>query len=164
VPPKPCLERNRVELPVPAPELALGDEPGEPGALRDRQRREAQEVADPVQRMETAVDVETHPRRREFERISETELVSHREHSIVRGDDHMIEAVDDVTPEVHRGSQAADARPAFEERHIRAGLGQPVCKNRPEDSSPDDADSMWPHRGSTGATGASSGGRLLAAR
>jgi hypothetical protein len=137
---QPTLERDVLERAVVLAQLALGHEPRQPGAAQRRQRREAREVAQAVERVHLPVGEEADADRREAQVVLQPELVDQAEHALVGGHDHVVEAVDPVTAEVEGAGQAAEARAALEQGHLRAGLLQAQREDRAEDAAADDAD------------------------
>src|SRR5205823_5487104 len=100
---------------------------------------------------------EAHPYRAEAELITESELVGQRDHALVGGDDHVVEAVDPVSPEVHRTRQPPGGGRALEERYVGPGLGQAQRQNGAEDAGADDSDAR-PLAHSSRASGEIGGG------
>ncbi len=137
---EPAFQRLALQRAVVAAQLAVRNEPGEPRAAEPGQRGKAQEVADAVERVHLAVDEEADADGGEAELIGEPELVGERDHALVGGDDHVVEAVDAVPGEVHRAGEPAGGGGALEQRHPRAALGEAQGEDGAEDPGADDAD------------------------
>ena len=102
-------------------------------------------------------------RMRANEAVTEANLLGHRDHAGVRGRDHVVEAVDLVTAEVHRPGQAAETGAALDHGYLGAGLGQAQSERGAEHPAADDADlgRLWAHPGC--ATGCGSAAAVAAA-
>ncbi len=147
------MQRLALERSVVAAQLAVQDEPGQPRAAEQGQRREAQEVGDPVERVHLAVHEEADADRFERQLVVQPKLLGERDHALVGGHDHVIEAIDPVSGEVDRAGQAAQGGGALQQRDLRALLGQAQGENRAEDAGADDAH-VWASVGRGLGTGA----------
>ena len=96
--------------------------------------------------MHLAVDEEADPDGRETEAIGEPELVGERDHALVGGDDHVVEAIDSMPTEVKRPGKAAGGGGALEQRDARAAFGKAQRQHGAEDAGADDPDMRRPHR------------------
>ena len=63
-----------------------------------------------------------------------------RDHALVGGGDHVVEAVDLVAAEVEGAGEATEAGAALDHGHPGAGLGQAQGERDAEDAAADDAD------------------------
>ena len=83
--------------------------------------------------------------------IGEAELIRERDHPLVGGHDHVVEAVDAMAGEVHRAGQPARRGGALEQRDARAGLREAQREDGAEDAGADDADRATAARESRGS-------------
>ena len=90
--------------------------------------------------MHLAVDEEADADRGEAQVLAQAELVDQRQHALVGGHDHVVEAIDPVAAEVEGAGEAAQRRAALEQRDLRARLLQAQRERRAEDAAADDAD------------------------
>ncbi len=90
--------------------------------------------------MHLAVDEEADPDGREAEAIGEPELVGERDHALVGGDDHVVEAIDAMPTEVKRPGEAAGGGGALEQRDARAAFGETQRQHGAEDAGADHPD------------------------
>ena len=63
-----------------------------------------------------------------------------RDHALVGGHDHVVEAIDAMAPEVKRPGKAAGGGGALEQRDARAAFGEAQREHGAEDAGADDAD------------------------
>ncbi len=75
-----------------------------------------------------------------LELIAQSELLGERDHPLIRGHDHVVEAVDAMTAEVERSGESSGRRRSLQQRHVGAGLGQAKRQHGAKDAGADDAD------------------------
>ena len=90
--------------------------------------------------MHLAAGEEAGADRREAQLLAQPDLLRHRDHPLIGGRDHVVEAVDLVAAEVHRAGETTEARAALEHRDLGSGLGQAQRERNAEHAAPDDAD------------------------
>ena len=138
---QPADQRHVLERGVVLAQLALGHEPRQARAPQRRAAAEKRAKSPrPLNGYILPSTKKPTPTGREAQLLAQVELVDERQHALVGGHDHVVEAVDPVAAEVEGSGQAAQRRAALEQGDLRARLLQAQRERGAEDAAPDDAD------------------------